>query len=326
MKVETAVPTELRLWPEEFESMRPEARTVIAAWAAANPRPPRPADPMERILQARATFDSLATGSPMAQARDIAGVPCRVFIPEGRARGVYLDIHGGGLVLGSARTDDVANEARSRDHGLVVVSVDYRLAPEFPFPAAPDDCFAVARWLCGGGAEELGSDRLLIGGDSAGAYLAAVTLLRVRDELGSARRFAAANLVFGIYDMGGTPSQRGRRAHGGFDVLDPQELDLVRDSFAPGLSNDERRAAAISPLYADLHDLPPALFTVGASDHVLDDSLFMANRWVAAGNRADLAVYPDCGHGFHALPIELGNRARARIEAFVSDALDPAFD
>jgi acetyl esterase/lipase len=68
--------------------------------------------------------------------------------------------------------------------------------------------------------------------------------------------------------------------------------------------------------------MPPALFTVGTADHVLDDSLFMASRWAAAGNRTELAVYPDCGHGFIVLPTELARLAKARIAAFLTHALE----
>jgi acetyl esterase/lipase len=77
---------------------------------------------------------------------------------------------------------------------------------------------------------------------------------------------------------------------------------------------------AVSPLYARLGGLPPALFTVGSADHLLDDSLFMAARWEAFGNQTDLAVYPDCIHGFNGFPMELATRANDRIDAFLDGA------
>ena len=324
MMAGTASATGLRLWPEEFESLRAEARGLVEAFFAANPRGPKATDPAERLRQGRALMESFVMESPRAEPQELAGVPCRVFRPEGKVRGVYLDIHGGGMVWASARNNDLANATLSQDFGLAVVSVEYRLAPEHPFPAGPDDCFAVASWLLDGGAARLGSERLIIGGESAGAYLAALTLLRVRDKVGTTSSFLGANLVFGVYDLGGTPSQSGQRASDALDVLDPDELDFVRDSYLPGLSNEERRDPAISPLYADLNGLPPALFTVGTADHVLDDSLFMANRWAAAGNQAELAVYPDCGHGFVLFPTELGRRGKARIETFIRDLVEAA--
>jgi acetyl esterase/lipase len=321
MVADAAPSSVLELWPAEFEGLREEQRAMVDAFMAAAQRQPKATDPTERLRNGRALMESYVTESPLAQPRDIAGVPCRIFQPSGTVRGVYLDIHGGGMVWGTARLNDPANAALT-ELGLAVVSVEYRLAPEHPFPAGPDDCFAVARWLLDGGATQLGSSRLLVGGESAGAYLAALTLLRVRDELGEAHRFVAANLVFGIYDLGGTPSQRGARGSDVFDVLDPAEIEFIRECYVPAMTNDERRAAAISPLHADLHGLPRALFTVGTADHVLDDSLFMAARWSAAGNITELAVYPDCGHGFVLFPTELGRRGKARIDAFIRDAVE----
>jgi acetyl esterase/lipase len=214
-----------------------------------------------------------------------------------------------------------------------VASVDYRLAPEHPFPAGPDDCEAVARWLLAGGAAELGSDRLVIGGESAGAHLSVLTLLRLRDSDGdagvgggggaaardgAATGFLGVNLVFGAYDLGGTPSQRrwGDRNL----VLSGPIVDWFLDCFLPGRSPEERRDPAVSPLYADLADLPPALFVVGDLDPLLDDSLFMAARWLAAGNDADLAVFPESIHGFSAFPSALAARAQAMQIAFVRRA------
>src|SRR5439155_19280503 len=88
---------------------------------------------------------------------------------------------------------------------FAVVSVDYRLAPECHYPAGPDDCEAAALWLAANAQTDFGTDRLLIGGESAGANLAVVTLLRLRDRY-AFRGFRAANLVFGVYDLSGTPS------------------------------------------------------------------------------------------------------------------------
>ena len=146
--------------------------------------------------------------SPMAVERAVPGpggaIPLRVFVPD-RVHGVYLHIHGGGFVIGEACASDARNEAIARRCEVAVVSMDYRLAPEHPHPAAPDDCEAVALWLAANGASEFGSGQLLIGGESAGANLAVATLLRLRDRHGF-RGFAAANLTFGVHDQTGTPS------------------------------------------------------------------------------------------------------------------------
>ncbi len=312
----------IELWPAEYEGLRAEARgmaeAIVGAYATSGPPP---ADRDERVRMQREMIAAFERESPAGSDEEIAGVRCRVFRPAGPVTAVYLHIHGGAMMLGSPRMNDLGNAGYSERLGFAVVSVDYRLAPEHPFPAGSDDCLAVAGWLVEHAGTELGSDRLLIGGESAGGYFAALTLLRVRDELGAADRFVGANLGFGVYDLGGTPSGRGMRPSTVPDVLDAELSAFVRECFLPGRTIEDARAPEISPLYADLHGMPPALFTVGSADHLLDDNLFMAARWAAYGNSAELAVYPDCGHGFVSVPIELAKRANERIEHFFDDVL-----
>jgi acetyl esterase len=110
--------------------------------------------------------------------------------------GVYLHLHGGGWVLGAADLSDVGNEAMVDASGVTTVSVEYRLAPEHPYPAGVEDCSAAARWLVDNGESVFGTDRFSIGGESAGANLAAATLLKTRDDIGYTD-WVAANLVYG---------------------------------------------------------------------------------------------------------------------------------
>ncbi len=224
---------------------------------------------------------------PQGQDRVVAGgVKVRAFVPD-HVDGVYLHIHGGGWAFGSAGGQDeklwrLAVEAR-----LAVMSVDYRLAPEHPFPAGPDDCETAARWLADHAEAEFGNGRLLIGGESAGAHLSVLTLLRLRDRHGITGTFRAAHLAFGPYDLSMTPSQR---LFGSRRLL--SNSDSVRRSyelFAPGMGPEERRDPEVSPLYADLTGLPPARFVVGTQDPLLDDSLFLAQRWQRPGRPCNSA-------------------------------------
>lgn len=255
--------------------------------------------------------------SPRARVIEIPGpagpLPLRVVAPE-RPSGVYLHIHGGGWTWGTADEQDPWLERLAENCGLACVSVEYRLAPEHPYPAAPDDCEAAALWLVREGAAGLGSDRLLIGGESAGAHLSLVTLLRLRDRHGLAP-FRAANLFAGCYDLALTPSA----ANWGDEklILNTRDIRLFADGFCAGA---DRRSPDVSPIHADLTGLPPLLVSAGTRDPLLDDSLFLAARAVAAGVPVDAAIWPGGAHVFHRFESALSERALARIDAFCSAA------
>ncbi len=244
-------------------------------------------------------------------------IPLRVIAPD-RPRGVYLHIHGGGWVLGTAGLQDPMLERIVNNTGMACVSVEYRLAPEDPYPAGPDDCESAALWLARNSKSEFGSDLLTIGGESAGGHLSVVTLLRMRDRHGFTS-FKAANLVFGAYDLSMTPSQKAF----GDERLVLRTIDIVKfsEAFLSKVPVANWRDPDISPLYADLKGMPPALFTIGTRDALLDDSLFMYMRWLAAGNQAELAIYPGGAHGFTAFPFALANAANERMDAFLAQAV-----
>jgi len=298
----------MKLWDDELEAareqIRAEAKEFIAGFPDADPGT---GSPQQRAQAMREAESRLVLRSDKAVDRVVDGpngpLRLREFRPE-RADGAMLHIHGGGWMTGEPALTDLLHEALSDHLHLAIVSVDYPLAPEHPYPAGPDDCEAAALWLIEHAAVEYGTDRLLIGGESAGAHLAAVTLLRLRDRHGAATRFCGANLVFGAYDLGPTPSAMGTGLEVGADLL----------------TVEQRRSPDLSPLYADLAGMPPALFTVGTADHLVDDTVFFADRWVLAGNSAELLVYPDAPHGCIALPTVMGHWW-PRLEAFLADCL-----
>ena len=242
-------------------------------------------------------------------------VPVRVIAPE-RAKGVYIHIHGGGLVFGSAENQDPMLERIVKSTGMACASIEYRLAPENPYPAPWDDCESVAVWLTKNAKSEFGTDVLSIGGESAGATLAAATLLRMRDRHGYTG-FRAAVLSYGNFDSSMTPSQ----------MLSPDKGILVgrigihkfREAYLP--AGVDPRDPDVSPLYADVKNMPPAIFTVGTIDPLLDDTLFLYARWIAAGNQAELDVYPGAPHAFNIFPLPLGAPANARIDDFLKRAV-----
>jgi len=293
------------LWDDELDALRPKLREEAAAFIASIPwsEADAAAASVEEKVAAHRRFQLGGPPSDRAVDRTIDGpsgpIRLRNFTHE-EPEGVLFHIHGGAWMGGSPEMMDLLHEIIVDQCHVTVVSVDYRLAPEHPYPAGPDDSEAAACWLLEHSADEFGSDRLLIGGESAGAHLAAVTLLRLRDKHDAVDRFLGANLVFGAYDLSRTPSQRGVGIAPGSDILDA--TGWVLDLFLPGMSDEQRRDPDVSPLYADLHGMPPALFSVGTNDHLLDDTLFMAARWEAADNESELLVYPDTPHGCIALP------------------------
>ncbi|MBM6592932.1 alpha/beta hydrolase [Microvirga pudoricolor] len=238
-------------------------------------------------------------------------IPLRVIAPANPS-GAYLHIHGGGWTWGTADEQDPWLDRLADACNLAVVSVEYRLAPEHPYPAAPDDCEAAALWLVREAKSLFGTDRLFIGGESAGAHLSAVTLLRLRDRHGLTP-FRGANLFAGCYDLTLTPSVR----NWGDEklILNSRDVRMFAENFC-GPDRD-RRFPDVSPLYADLTGLPPALFSVGTRDLLLDDTLFMASRWTAARNAADLALWPGGCHVFIRFDSALSEAALARIDGFI---------
>ncbi len=314
----------MKLWDEELESYREEARNMLQFLPSIE-EPVGELDPVARAQNLRKGFQDMippatSDGVELTTIPGPAGeIPVRIFRPNGAARAVYLHLHGGGWILGDAAMGDIGNRALADSLDVAVLSVDYRLAPEHPYPAGPDDCEAAAKWLLDNGSGEFGAENLIIGGESAGGHLALSTALRVRDRLGAGDRLAGLNLVFGWYDVNGTPSQFGNGGHP--DMLSPDGLRFMVECFTPGLSEEQRRDPDISPLFADLSGLPPSLISVGSLDHLRDDSLFLAPLLSAAGVDVELQVYPDSPHGYQALPTKMAAASALRMQAFFERVL-----
>ncbi|MFD9735520.1 alpha/beta hydrolase fold domain-containing protein [Umezawaea sp. NPDC059074] len=294
-------------------------KAINTALAAA--KYPDPSTPEGLEVLRNATFQAPAPTELTPVDRTLPnGQVVRIIRPDGPVNGVVFHVHGGGFVLGKPSDDDAINDRLARTAQVAVVSTTYRLAPEHPFPANLDDCLTAARWLADNVEAEFGTDRIVISGYSAGGYLAAQTLLRLRDLHPEAfRRFVGASLVFGVYDLSRTPSVR--RSTPDTIVLPSHWTRQFTALAFPGLDDERLRSPEFSPLHADLTGLPPALFTVGDLDPLLDDSLFLSARWTAAGNESDLSVWPHSPHGFVGMTPPTGLLAQARINAWIADLL-----
>lgn len=242
---------------------------------------------------------------------DAGGVPGEwVTAPGSRADQVVLYLHGGGYVAGSPASHRALTAAISRAARVRVLAIDYRLAPEHPFPAALDDAAAAYTWLLGQGfrASSIG-----VGGDSAGGGLTAALLVRLRD---AGRPLPGAAFMFSPWtDLAGTGESARTRAG-----LDPMIVgDLAHHgSFYVGPGGDPRHPL-ISPIHAALHDLPPLLIQVGTHEVLHDDAARLAERARAAGGRVELDVWHGMIHVFQAFPRFLpeARRAITRIGEFL---------
>lgn len=238
-------------------------------------------------------------------------VPCRLLKPQNgkSVRSVYMHIHGGGWVLSDEMAQDQRLQDMADEHGIVCVSVGYRLAPEHPFPAGPEDCYDAAEWLVVNSEATYGAPLGFIGGESAGAHLSMVTALHLiqhKEKRFADFQFRGMILHYGCYTLNLTPSAQNMHIHEKGLLLSLDDIYHFRDAFVPGWTQEVLERPDVSPLYADLEGLrgklPPALFTCGTMDCLLDDTLFMSARWVAAGGDTVLEIVPGAQHGYSGIP------------------------
>jgi acetyl esterase/lipase len=203
---------------------------------------------------------------------------------------VVLYFHGGGYIIGSPRTHRAMLAHLSRDSGARVLALDYRLAPEHPFPAPVEDAVSSYRWLL---SEGFDPDRIALAGDSAGGGLTVATLVQIR-YLGIA--MAAAGVCISPWvDMEGLGESMETRAEA--DPMVGKESLMV--SAKTYLGGADPRAPLAAPLYADLRGLPPILIQVGDAEVLLDDSTRLTGVAREAGVEVQMDVWDDMIHVWH---------------------------
>jgi acetyl esterase/lipase len=276
------LPTDRPLDLNDIPTARAKMKKMVTSLLAALP-------PVEGVTS-QDQFAPSAQGDP--------AVRVRVYRPNDQPHQLpaLLWIHGGGYVMGDIEQDDRLMKQLVNRIGCVAVSVDYRLAPEHPFPAPVEDCYAGLKWLFAH-ADELGVDpsRIAIGGASGGGGLAAGLALLARDR--AEVRVAFQLLIYPmIDDRNVTPAS--------YAITDPRMWH--RESNRLGWKaylGREGGGADVSPYAAaaratDLTNLPPAYIPVGALDLFVDENIEYAQRLVQAGVPTELHVYPGAFHGF----------------------------
>jgi len=298
----------------------PQVKAVIDQMAAAGVLRPSTVEEVRKAYLFYATLSGKPEKVFRVEDRKIQGpageISLRVYSPNASSGlPIFIFFHGGGFVAGSLDTVDTPLRTVTNRCGCIVVSVAYRLAPENPYPAAPDDAFAATRWVAEH-AGELGGDarRIAVGGDGAGGNLAAVVALMARDRGGP--RLIYQVLIYPDVDA----IMRGSRYESKDPIVTPDARIATLGAYLPPLANQED--PYISPIYAkSLTDLPPALLITDQDDPAWDEGGAYADRLRHAHVPVEVFQYPNTIHGFFLMAgsLEVGKKCIDEVAAALTD-------
>jgi acetyl esterase len=230
--------------------------------------------------------------------------------------------HGGGFVLGDLETHDGLCRVLANESGCRVVSVDYRLAPEHPFPAAVEDCVAATEWVAASAATlNIDATRLAVGGDSAGGNLAAVAAITAKQR--GAPKLAFQLLIYPVAQLGGAETVSMRENGKGY-FLEKASMEWFTKLYCPDAT--QRTDPRLSPLLArDLIGLPPAYVVTAGFDPLRDEGKAYADKLDAAGVPVTYVNYPGMVHGFFSFRglVPKAREAVAAASVAVRAALTP---
>jgi acetyl esterase/lipase len=312
MNIETNMDPELLAVFAKMPQSNPEDVTIEVARAIRNRTAAlaasRPKQPKNQTI----CYEDRDIHNPV----DNCDVPVRIYTPLKLdiPRPGILNIHGGGFIQGDLETDDLLCAQMSDTLGCVVLSIDYRLAPEFPYPAALNDCYSVLKWMSAN-AKDIGVDRNRIGirGGSAGGGLAAGLTLMARDR-------HQVNIHF---QMLLSPCLDHRHlTQSSNNITDnrtfSRQMSLTRwKAYLGGIESEEVPPYAAPILASDLSNLPPAYIMVGELEVMRDENIEYASRLMQSGVSTELHVYAGAFHGFNVFvpDASISIQANAEIEA-----------
>ncbi len=307
--------------------VHPELQPIVEALNAA---PPLSEVPLELLRQG----SPIPMGTPIEMARITnrkigtaeGDVPIRIYYPRepGTSQSGLLPVlvyfHGGGFVLGNIDSHDIVVRSLAKVADCIVVSVDYRLAPEHRFPAAVNDCRSTVCWVHQQAAA-FGGDpaRIAVGGDSAGGNLATVVALQLRDA--GDPKLAAQLLIYPVTRLN-SPAEGSMVRNGEGYFLSTAAMTWFEQQYLGALDNAEHPHA--SPLLAgDLSRLPPAFVLTAEFDPLHDQGEAYANRLIEAGVPCTYTRYEGAIHGFFGMPVSLGQQAVVEAGEWLKGMLWP---
>lgn len=281
----------------------PTVEAFLEAFRAAGLRPFIECTPEQARQQLAALRQASPVGPDMARIEDVlvksgeAEIGARVYEPVPSCRSTVVYLHGGGWVVGDVETSDFAARHLAARTGARVVSVGYRLAPEYPFPTAVDDAEAGLRWTADFVRRHEGEGHpIVIAGDSAGANLATVVCLRMRDCSGP--RIDGQILIYPVTDCDFTTG-----SYIDYEADKPLSSSDMRWFWSHYVKDESTRTHhEASPLRGDLKGLPPAFVVTAEHDPLRDEGEAFAAKLAEAGVPVRYKLYPGTVHGFFSLP------------------------
>jgi len=301
----------------------PQVKGVLDKMAAAGVLHPATVEQVRKTYPFYATLSGKTERVFRVEDRPIPGpagnIPIRIYVPrKGRGLPILVFFHGGGFVAGSLDTHDTPLRAVANRCGCIVVSVAYRLAPENPYPAAPNDAYAATKWVSNHAPEVGGDARLIaVGGDGAGGNLAAVVTLMARDRGGPELVYQVL-----IYPSLNAIVQASRYLSQD-PILTPDARAAILGAYIP--STHDLQDPYISPVYAkSLKNLPQALVVTDEDDPARDEGDAYARKLAAEGVHVRVSPYPNMIHGFLLMAGELDAAKKAIAE--ISEGLKGAFE